>query len=226
MNIYPNFEEYYTQGFTQFRLPRVHSDRFRGIINSIDWVRDPSRGCLSVPSDQVELIIKAGETLKAKESGEQHGDDDSLLKNYSKKCEELMSELLDDEAIMGTLKSVYDLEIENFYLYNGAEETGWHFDVHENSDMILLVYMTDESYWDQDWGGYFEVAERSLEINDIRSGFSQMKTTARILPENRTALLVSNRNPRIVHRSVQLAEERNRITLYAGIRFVNKKGDH
>jgi hypothetical protein len=89
-------------------------------------------------------------------------------------------------------------------LWNGAEEIAYHFDTINGADTLILIYLTEEQEWREDWGGQISLKKEvgSVIINEET-----------IDPNNGTMLVINNANPLIQHKVKALVNENvNRYT--------------
>lgn len=109
-------------------------------------------------------------------------------------------------------------------IQNGSYDPNWHHDGlagkrmgHAGDFFAIFYFGTPE--WKDAWGGHFEYAKRELSQGWPYSGFSPSSEVRRIAPEDSTALLGWNQNPRLIHRAAPLKAPRDRITLIASLDF-------
>jgi hypothetical protein len=82
-------------------------------------------------------------------------------------------------------------ELTYLHLWNGAESIPWHMDTVDSSDTLVLVYLTEETVWNEEWGGCLGLRKELATGNLYET---------KVLPNNGTMVIVNNANPLIKHK--------------------------
>jgi hypothetical protein len=76
------------------------------------------------------------------------------------------------------------------HFWNGSENSPHHVDAIDGSDLMVFLYLTEETDWKEEWGGYINIMK---EVN------SEITNTRTILPNNGVMVLVNNSAPIFKH---------------------------
>lgn len=200
-----DIEDYFEKGFTLTSIPQDILPEFWMEIYSTEWVTDTSATYKTLPSwYNVKKIYS-----------------DNQIRNISEKS-------YGAELIAQAPKSLWDLankvitlpyfdtlryykpnhKIKQMHIWNGAEEIPYHTDAVDGGDTLVLIYLTEEQHWLEEWGGCLGVRK------ELVSG-SLYET--KILPNNGTMVVINNSNPLMKHRVWELVNRNvNRYTVSFG----------
>lgn len=103
--------------------------------------------------------------------------------------------LVDTEPFQLFKKYFKKHELKYLDMWNGSEEIPYHFDTINGCDTLVLIYLTDQSVWNKDWGGSISM-KKEVDNSVI---FEQ-----EILPNNGTMLVINNANPLVYHKVAAL----------------------
>jgi hypothetical protein len=76
------------------------------------------------------------------------------------------------------------------HMWNGAENSPYHVDGIDGSDIICFCYLTEEKDWKKEWGGY---------INLLKEIDSEIIHNTTVLPNNGVMVIVNNSSPIFKH---------------------------
>lgn len=105
-------------------------------------------------------------------------------------------------------------KIEYIDIWNKTPAHEWHSHTPDNIDLILLVYLTEQQQWKEEWGGILKIGNKVIETNTINE-------TKSILPNNKSVVLINNINPKIFHSVTEQTSNNNRYTITTGIKLWN-----
>jgi hypothetical protein len=87
----------------------------------------------------------------------------------------------------------YNLEFID--MWNGSEEIPYHFDSINGSDTLILIYLTEQTYWQKEWGGQISLKKQVGESIIVEDTFN---------PITGTMLVINNANPLVKHKITKL----------------------
>lgn len=95
-------------------------------------------------------------------------------------------------------------ELKYLHLWNGAEDIPWHQDTVDGSDMLVLIYLTEELEWNNEWGGMIGL-RKELSTGPVYETLVQ--------PLSGNMVVINNANPLIKHKVHELKNQNvNRYT--------------
>jgi hypothetical protein len=150
---------------------------------------------------------------------------DEAQKNLARNA---LQSMLNDPSLVPNLRIIGVLNVGNIELQNGSLDPRWHHDGLSGrgrghaGQFFCLIYFNSLK-WDDVWGGHLEWGTRSLKSDWATDGFEPEGQIKSIAPAGRTTVLGWNENPRFVHRTVQMHEPRDRITMIASV-FLTRRG--
>lgn len=80
--------------------------------------------------------------------------------------------------------------LKHLQVWNGAEGIPYHYDTIDGTDTLVFVYMTEETDWQEDWGGQITFRK------ELKSSTQYEHT---VCPNNATMVVVNNSNPLFKH---------------------------
>jgi len=201
-----NLENYFDKGFDLFKLPDNIIKKLWLILQDTKWIRDPDNTYKSIPI----WYNSEGVIYQSQDSG---GDRDVVERIYGKSLLEKCPKNIIEIAYNIINLNFFDplrffkkqTELKYIHLWNGAEEIPWHMDTVDGSDTLLLIYLTEQTDWDNNWGGC--VGLRKELSNEI-------KHEILIQPLSGNTIVINNANPLVKHRVYKLKNTNiNRYTL-------------
>lgn len=82
-------------------------------------------------------------------------------------------------------------ELKSIDLWNGSESIDYHYDTINGCDTLVLIYLTEQSSWQQDWGGTLSMKKQ---VGD------RVYYEKQFAPENGRMLVINNTNPLVYHK--------------------------
>jgi hypothetical protein len=186
-----NIEDYFEKGFVVTTVPEDLISRFWFEIYSSNWIDDGDKTYKKIP-DWYKLTenedINESKNLKERRI--------SAIKNKIPDSLVTLSQDLINNKVFDNLRYIREnIEFRFSHLWNGAEEIPWHMDSIDGNDVLIFVYLTEETSWDETWGGTLSLCK------NLKNKFLYETT---VLPNNATMVVVNNTNPLIKHKVTSL----------------------
>jgi len=207
----------FTDGFSQFLLPRPYHDALKHLLDRENW-----------------LTIGTSE-LKAETPWNGRDKETKISLKPPVEYLQILQRLAKDPRVMSEVNHFYEVDVSFLDCWNGAENLSWHWDGADTfsyytdgngrakiSELFFLIYFNNESEWKKEWGGELLTGKRPLSHD--RNDIIDIET---IYPSNRAGVLVNNMNPCFVHKTNEVnkkstGERADRITLHVGLRLYAK----
>jgi len=186
-----NIEDYFEKGFVVTTVPEDLISRFWFEIYSSNWIDDGDKTYKKIP-DWYKLTenedINESKNLKERRI--------NTIKNKIPDSLVTLSQDLINNKVFDNLRYIREnMEFRFSHLWNGAEEIPWHMDSIDGNDVLIFVYLTEETSWDETWGGTLSLCK------NLKDKFLYETT---VLPNNATMVVVNNTNPLIKHKVTSL----------------------
>jgi hypothetical protein len=200
-----NLEDYFEKGYSITTLSNDILPKLWLEIYGVNWISDNSSVYKSTPEWYVPTRIYQ----ELEEDGEEqnlveraYGDD--LIKNAPDSLKQIANEII-HQRYFDPLRSLkHKSTLKYLHLWNGSEDIPWHMDTIDSSDTLIFIYLTEELFWQSEWGG-------SLGIRKELNNAVMYETT--VLPNSGTMVIINNTNPLIKHKVWSLqSKEVNRYT--------------
>jgi hypothetical protein len=107
-----------------------------------------------------------------------------------------IGEKLIDHNIMDVIKAWRKPKLKFLTMWNGAGNLPWHSDMEDTTDMIAVMYLTEEETWDDNWGGTIELRKEPGN-----------KYYRKVQPLSGTMVIMNNTNPLMQHRITPLVNK-------------------
>ena len=189
-------EQYHDKGYFVTKLPSNLIAYLWNEIYSTQWVDDEKENIYKkVPSWYIsELTHDVGESGEARYKFERSIGKD-ILNKAPETLLQLSKEVLETQAL-DYFKKYYE-RCETIYvdLWNGSEEIPYHFDTINGADTLVLIYLTEQSEWKNEWGGQINLKKQ---INDV------IICEEEVSPLNGTMVVINNTNPLVYHKVAAL----------------------
>jgi len=188
-------DQYYDQGFFLTTLDEQTKSFLWNEIFTTEWKPDTVENIYKqIPNwykSNVDLKYITGDNRSEYE----RVIGDHIFKHTPESLIQIGNDLV-DTAPFNFIKKYYKRhELKFVDMWNGSEEIPYHFDTINGCDMLVLIYLTDQSSWNKDWGGTISMKKQ---VGDIVM-FEQEH-----LPNNGSMLVINNANPLIYHKVTAL----------------------
>ena len=121
------------------------------------------------------------------------------------------------------LQSLYNFQIVFADLWNGSEGCPWHWDGTDGGDALILAYFSDHKKWKPELGGQLEIGKNLGSDSMYLSKIGEVESYGFVPPQQRSFIIVNNKNPYFIHRCNKLIDSKiRRMTLTLGLKFVVK----
>lgn len=195
----------FEHGAAPFRLDALSYRTIKGVLGEVEWL-----AAANLP-DCVEGHVPAHPRAIA-------------TRAHLDAIAAAIGRMINDPSLVPGLSKTGYFSVGGVEIQNGSFDPGWHHDGlagkrygHAGSFFLLLYFGQPE--WNPGWGGAFEFAQRPLNPGWESSDFEPRSEVMRVWPQERTAVLGWNQNPRLVHRAEPLHAPVDRITLIASLDF-------
>jgi hypothetical protein len=200
-----NIEDYFEKGVAISRLPDTILSKLWREVYTTEWVAD-SEGVYK----QKPLWYSRTKKYNIEEDGDlqnlverTYGSD--LIKQAPATLIDTANELIADTYFDPLRAFKPTASLTYIHFWNGAEAIPWHYDTIDSSDTLILIYLTEEQVWPQEWGA-------SISFCKSLSEGTKYETT--LYPSNGLMAVINNANPLIKHRVEALHnKDVNRYTL-------------
>jgi hypothetical protein len=186
-----NIEDYFEKGFVVTTVPENLISRFWFEIYSSNWVDDSEATYKKIPD-----WYKLPEFGNENESRNLKERRINTIKNKIPDSLVTLSQDLMNNMMFDNLRYIREnIEFVFSHLWNGAEEIPWHVDSFDGNDILIFIYLTEETRWDESWGGILSLCK------NLKDKYLYETT---VLPNNATMVIVNNTNPLIKHKVTSL----------------------
>jgi hypothetical protein len=197
-------EQYYDGGYFATVLPKHIQTMLWNEIYSTDWVSDSSENIYKqIPSwyqTKNKYQLDPSGTNRA-QFERQIGAD--VFASTPESLKTIGLELAQTHELDFFRRYYQEVELRYIDLWNGSEEIPYHFDTINGADTLVLIYLTEQDAWQQDWGGQISLRKK---VNDV------IIVEEEIAPNNGTMLVINNANPLVNHKVTAL--KNNKVNRY------------
>lgn len=190
-----NEQKYYHYGFFETSLAPLYKAMLWNEIYSTNWVADQKENLYKeipswyIPNEQY-IITGQNRSVIERKVGKY------LLSKTPISLIEAGNDLIKECNCLNFFKRYYkDFEVQYVDLWNGAEEIDFHFDTINGSDTLILIYLTDQSNWNKEWGGQISLKKQVGDMILIEQEFD---------PIDGRMLVINNANPLVMHKVTKM----------------------
>jgi len=185
--------DFFDKGYHITKAPEsIITDLWRLVYTS-EWVKTPHKTYLQYDVDNFRVPTWHPEIVSGSPKPEE-GNHYWGSKDIDKQPKEFVSigEEISKLQLFDVLRS-YGRTPTLKYLsaWNGAADLPWHSDINDSTDIIVLVYLTEEEMWDDSWGG-------TIQFRRIGNNTS---THRKLQPLNGNMVVMNNTNPLMQHKT-------------------------
>lgn len=185
-----NIEDYFEKGYVVTHVPDELLSKFWREIYTTEWVEDETKVYKSHPSWYTVNIDKQYDNREIQNRSERkYGDE--FFSHAPESVRAIARELLDNKYFDPLKYYKPSATLKYLHVWNGAEEIPWHMDAVDGSDILIFVYLTEETEWDDDWGGCLGL-RKELSTDNLYE--------TKVQPLNGTMVVINNANPLIKHK--------------------------
>lgn len=200
-----NIESYFEKGYEVTTIPQELLPEFWMEVYTTEWVTDSSQTYKTMPSwYNVKKIYNDDQIRNISEKS--YGAE--LIEQAPQSLWDLANKII-SLPYFDTLRYFKpEHTIKQLHIWNGAEEIPYHTDAVDGSDTLILIYLTEEPNWKEEWGGCLGLCK------ELSTGKCY---ETKILPNNGTMVVINNTNPLMKHRVWELSNQNvNRYTFGFG----------
>ena len=189
-----DIEDYFEKGYVVTELPKEFVTRLWQFIYTTNWI-DHNGEYKQVPDWSPEEVT---------ESTHDHDNTQAEVERYyGRQLATLAPKEITDIGTDLIKLSMFDTlryfkphaTLKHLQVWNGAEGIPYHYDTIDATDTLVFVYLTEETGWQEEWGG--DITFRK----ELKSGNYYEHT---VLPKCGTMVVVNNSNPLFKHRVTEL----------------------
>jgi hypothetical protein len=184
-------EEYFDKGFVVTKIPPQIYEKLWEQVRTTNWIDAKKSTYKKVPDwyheNEKHYVDPTGYDRPSYER--KIGAD--MFTNAPQSLIDISNELIKD-PLFNPLKMYRPPNPVTKYLHfwNGSENSPHHVDAIDGSDLMIFCYLTDETDWKEEWGGYINIMK---EVN------SEITNTKTVLPNDGVMVLVNNSAPIFKH---------------------------
>jgi hypothetical protein len=177
-------EEYFDKGFVVTKIPpHIHEQLWEQVRNT-NWIDAKNSTYKKVPDwyqeNEKHYVDPTG--FDRPDYEKKLGAD--IFTNAPQSLIDISDELIKDDTFKPLRMYRPPNPITKYlHFWNGSENSPHHVDAIDGSDLMVFLYLTEETDWKEEWGGYINIMK---EVN------SEITNTKTILPNNGVMVLVNN----------------------------------
>lgn len=188
-------EQYYEKGFFLTKLDELYSTLLWNEIFETCWIPDTVDNIYKEIPNWYISNANLGDITGSNRGTYERSIGQHIIDRAPTSLKQIASSL-PEAAAFDFMRSFYQRhELKFLDLWNGSEEIPYHFDTINGCDMLVLVYLTEQSSWDKDWGGHVAMKKQ---VGD------QVAFEEEYLPNNGNMLVINNSNPLVYHKVTAL----------------------
>jgi hypothetical protein len=185
-----NLENYFEKGFDITQLTPDFVTKLWQIVYTTEWINDES-GYKAKPDWYQTKDISNVNNSRIYQGKIEREYGKELLNNSPTAITDIAQDVINSNFFSPLRVFKTNTELKYVHLWNGAEDISWHSDAIDGSDMLILVYLTEEIKWDNNWGGCIEIAK---DINN------EKRYQTMVQPLSGNMVVINNANPLVKHR--------------------------
>jgi len=198
-------EDYFEIGRYVTKVPSEIQTKLWQLAYTTDWVKKENTTHLQYPTKYVRVPSWHPEVISglAKPFGNNYYYGSKDPNEHPVELVEVANDII-KMPIFNIVKEYRDLKLKYLTMWNGSGDLPWHSDINDSTDMIVLVYLTEEKLWDNSWGGTIEFRK---EVNAKNLYYEKLQ------PMTGNMVILNNTNPLMQHQvTPMLNKEVNRYT--------------
>jgi hypothetical protein len=190
------YVDYYENGFFDSNVCENIKKRLWNEIYTTEWRKDTEENIYK----EIPIWYKSNKKYKLNSDGSNRSDyerqiGNDIFKNTPKSLIEIGNDLVHTQPFL-FFKNYYKQHILKYIdFWNGSEEIDYHYDTINGCDTLVLIYLTEQQTWKQEWGGSFSMKKQV---------YDNIVFEKKYFPENGKMLVINNSNPLIYHKVEKL----------------------
>jgi hypothetical protein len=198
-------EDYFEIGRHITTTPSEIQTKLWRLVYATEWIEKSDSTFLQYPVKYIRVPSWHPEVTSGSDKpfGNNHYYGSKDPNQYPLELVEVANDII-QSPIFDAVKGYRELKLKYLSMWNGAGDLPWHSDIKDSTDMIVLVYLTEEQIWNESWGGTIEFRK---EVNSKELYYEKT------LPMTGNMIILNNTNPLMQHRvTPMLNKEINRYT--------------
>lgn len=180
-------QDYFERGYFITTIPDYIQPTLWELAYTTDWVEKENTTHLQYQTKYVRVPSWHPEVTGV--TCEDHYCGSKTPANHPEKLVEIGNNII-NESHFKVVKEYRDLKLKYLTMWNGSADLPWHSDINDTTDMIVLMYLTEEQEWNDDWGGTIE----------FRKDVDGNRYYKKLQPLSGTMVIINNTNPLMQHR--------------------------
>lgn len=187
-----NHDLYYENGFFRTQISDEMEKLLWNEIYLTDWVDDSVDNIYKqIPSWYKSVFSECINSDGSNRAEYERIIGEDILNNTPKSLVNLSSQLLETPDFEFFKKYYKRHELKSIDLWNGSEEIQYHYDTINGCDTLVLIYLTEQSEWNRDWGGTISMKKQ---VGD------KIYFEEEFMPTNASMIVINNANPLVFHK--------------------------
>ncbi len=198
-------EDYFEIGRYITTTPSEIQNKLWRLAYTTDWVEKADSTHLQYPVKYIRIPSWHPEVVSGSDKpfGNNHYYGSKDPDQHPAELVEVANDII-KMPIFNTVKEYRELKLKYLTMWNGAGNLPWHSDINDSTDMIVLVYLTEEETWDESWGGTIEFRK---EVNGKELYYEKIQ------PMTGNMVILNNTNPLMQHQVTPMLNKKiNRYT--------------
>ncbi len=184
-------EQYYEKGFFLTKLDKLNTILLWDEILKTNWILDTVDNIYKQIPDWYISNIDIEEINGDNRSSCERIIGEHIVKNAPESLKKIAKNLTNTPTF-DFIKTYYkSCELKFLDMWNGSEEIPYHFDTINGCDMLVIIYLTEQTTWNKDWGGTITMKKQ---VGD------SVLFEEEYFPNNGSMLVINNSNPLVYHK--------------------------
>lgn len=180
-------QDYFERGYYITTIPSHLQSKLWQLVYTTEWVEKNDCTHLQYPTKYVRVPMWHPEITGITGNDHYFGSKDP---NYHpEELVEVGNQIIEN-SLFNVVKEYRKLQLKYLTMWNGSGDLPWHSDINDTTDMIILMYLTEEQEWDDDWGGTIE----------FRKNVEGNRYYKKLQPLSGNMVILNNTNPLMQHR--------------------------
>lgn len=194
-----DLENYFERGFEVTQLDHTLISRLWQIVYTTEWIQEEDSEYKSIPN----WLLANSVNCKTNEDGSnKHITDRIYGRHVLDNCPDHVINLAQDIINLKYFDTLRyfkkNPELKYINMWNGSEDISWHQDAIDGSDMLVLIYLTEEPVWEESWGGCISVRKELT---------NESRYETLVKPISGTMVVINNANPLVKHKVTSLKNQ-------------------
>jgi len=180
-------QDYFDRGYFITKIPDYIQPSLWELVYTTEWVEKENSTHLQYETEYVRVPSWHPEITGMTQNDHYFGS--KSLEHHPANLVDIGHKVINEDHFK-VVKEYRDLKLKYLTMWNGSAELPWHSDTNDTTDMIVLMYLTEEQEWNDDWGGTIE----------FRKNVDGDRHYTKVQPLSGTMIIINNTNPLMQHR--------------------------